>query len=421
MGTSSRRRSRALAATVAFTALGVVAPASASAESVVIEGPPPPEVVQAFANCPELDRFDLEALYCLKLSAYDGELKIGSTIARIDDPIEVVVGIGVGTDPEGNFLTEIVPADSDSSGGGPSAVAIPGGLLGMPALDPVLELLGDVLTVSASPLMGTPGVGATPGQDPFSANLAFIEWLAGASVLDVTVNLPLSIRLNNLLLGSRCTIGEFTFGLTTGTTQPPEGIEPMSGEHGAFVHSFYADGGFNRFTRVGSRLVDNTFAVPAATKCDLLVGDLLDQPAGLLDPLVSGQTGLPSPAGNNHASFSVDTDLVEYSMLTSAQASPSTLDFGQVSVGSSSEAQVVTVEAMGPSHATLVGSSTLSGSSGINYQIVSDGCAEQILAPGDQCMIEVRFAPTSTGSKSALLRIPMGSSTGAVSLRGRGI
>lgn len=427
MGQPSRRRTRALAATAALSALGYLAP-QATAADLTVEGPPPSEVINSFRDCPSIDLFTMKPEYCIKFTVYDGELKLGKTVARVDDRMVITVGVGLGSDSEGNLAAEIVTGPGE---GDPDPIKIAGGILGIPELDPILDSTLGLLSVSASPQLGSPSIGVAPGQDPFAASLAFLEWLSGTNAADVAINLPLSIDLNNLLLGNRCSIDQFEVNLTTGTTAPPVGTPAMTGSHGEFSHTYFAtnwpstSGGDNLHSRVGARLVDNTFTVPGASQCDLLVGDLLNQPVGLLDRVVSGQAGLPSGAGSNYAAFSVDTDLISYSMIGRTSATPTgQVNFGSVPVGAVSDIQTMTVVGEGPLQAVRLGQVGLAGGSGVDhFEIVNDSCSGQSLSVGDECTIDLRFAPTSNGTKTAMLRITDNSSgpIPTLQLRGAGV
>ena len=75
--------------------------------------------------------------------------------------------------------------------------------------------------------------------------------------------------------------------LTDGTTSPPTPNMPISGR---IADLRIRDGG-NLITIGALDLVDNAFAVPAATGCG--------HPAGRLDAAIDAGQGLPSPAGND--------------------------------------------------------------------------------------------------------------------------
>ncbi len=133
-----------------------------------------------------------------------------------------------------------------------------------------------------------------------------IEWIPGTTVLaitelagspsairlnlqDLSVQLPVKVRLVNVLLGMDCHIGNNSrpvrLTLITGTTSPPAPNRPISGRVGT---SGEIPGGFSV---VGNTHVENAFAVPGATECGLGLG--------LINSLVNLKLGLPSAAGKN--------------------------------------------------------------------------------------------------------------------------
>jgi hypothetical protein len=237
---------------------------------------------------------------------------------------------------------------------------------------------------------------------PTEAALQFLAWLQGDDSQPITVSLPLSIKLNNLLLGNKCTIDEFQLNLTTGTPVVPEGVPTMTGTNGPFTSTTYrptgGTAGYPISARVGSEVVDNSFAVPGASQCDLLVGDLLDQPNGLFDPLVNSQVGLPA-SGGNYARFKVDTIMAPYNrFLIGATGAPAPLNFGDVPVGTASAVQTVTITGSSPMPFTAL-PGRFTNATNPQFQIVDDRCAGVVLHRGDTCEVDIRFAPTLTGTK----------------------
>jgi hypothetical protein len=152
---------------------------------------------------------------------------------------------------------------------------------------------------------GTNGFFARP--EPVPGGLLGIEWLPGNSVLAITelagppsairinlgrasIQVPIKVRLVNLLLGMDCHIGTNSnpvpLNLIVETTSPPPPNTPISGSRGTL--SALPTGGF---LAIGNVNVENSFAVPAATECGLGLG--------LINSLVNLKLGLPSAAGNN--------------------------------------------------------------------------------------------------------------------------
>lgn len=462
-----KRRSAVVAGVLAAT--GLLAPGVAQAEPGVfpewnpggtVPGFAPQAAIDEFAGCPALDEYPLihpDLLdgngdpvldengdpvpdtaaapigriapdFCVRLTAYNGELKLGNTVVSVD-PISLIFGFNLGGHvqfPQG--------------GGGVEPVKISGGILGIPELDPLWDLSLGLLSLSATPRLGEP----TPGNsnDPFvpdpdctgfscmdPAALNFGLWLATTGDegggYPVELSLPLSIQLNNTLFGPNCAIDEFAINLTSGTTTPPAGVAPMTGdpvgESRKTIYEpfpvgtdFVSDAEKTPIgSRIGARLVDNTFAVPNATQCDFLVGGLLNQPFGLFDSLIGSQVGLPSPAGRNHAAFDVAADLVTYgsNFFYGVDVAPKGdttpffpglypragfLDFGTVAVGSSAT-RTLTLTGSGalPTAESPFSTATTSDS---QFAITANTCEGAVLDRGESCTIDVTFTPTAPGA-----------------------
>ena len=75
--------------------------------------------------------------------------------------------------------------------------------------------------------------------------------------------------------------------LTTGTTKPPSGTEPISGNPGTVT----LNPAQNIVTVAGASLVDNTFAVPGVTACGGMLSPLLDEAVDLSRPALPASPG----------------------------------------------------------------------------------------------------------------------------------
>lgn len=361
---------------------------------------------------------------CVTLTAYDGELKLGDTVASVD-PITVSLGVS----PAGFIVMGGAAGDSGTTAAAP--VRIPGGILGIAELDPLLALdsLG-LLTLSATPEIGAAGI-AQDGLPASSSGPNFFAWLASASsAMEFKLNIPLGIKLNNLLLGPNCKIPEFNIALTNGTTAPPEGVEPLTGTHGDQRKSNYGlKSGFSGYNtngtnggRVGAQFNDNTFAVPGAKQCDLLLGGLLNQPRGLFDALVDTVAGLPSPAGNNYAKFKLDIMMGNYNrgLIDARVVETEPLSFGSVPVGST-VTKTLTIRNNGGLAYRPVPNDTVNGSwfstNQSEWAVVNNQCEGVTLANrGDTCTMDIAFTPTATGSKNSLVRVSSKGHEGSVTL-----
>jgi hypothetical protein len=80
------------------------------------------------------------------------------------------------------------------------------------------------------------------------------------------------------------------WNLTSGTTSPPEGFEPMVGATGKVK---FLKGGL-LLSVTGNVLADNAWSAPKTSGC----GGLF---SFLLDPIVSAASGVPAGAGVNKA------------------------------------------------------------------------------------------------------------------------
>lgn len=349
---------------------------------------------------------------CFRVKAYDGNLRIGKVNATIDEPIVTVLGAFIGSfdDPP-----VVVAA---RGGGDPKPVKISGGVLGIPQLDPLFDASLGLLSVSATPQLGELGA---PGSGA--------DQLAGGSIPHIV--LPLSIKLNNTLFGPSCQIGTpaepFVINLTTGTTAPPAGVAPISGSAGTRNPTLEwrnYGGAYQLGGTPDARNVDNAFAVPGASSCDLLpqavralgpqlgLGALFGPQRGLFDPLINHQVGLPAPAGRNEMAISVglESALFDTVNLIHAGAKPvwvaseSVPDFGSVDIGETAS-KTVTIENTGTAPLGVAAAWSLATVGGTDatdrsqFSLGQNGCQGKTLQPGEKCDVEVLFSPTSEGPK----------------------
>lgn len=129
-----------------------------------------------------------------------------------------------------------------------------------------------------------------------------------------------------------------------------------------------------------------------------------------------GEAVCPATAGE-----SITVDLV-ITGEPDISVSPTSKNFGDVQVGSSSAPQTFTVSNEGTADLE-VGTITLGGTNADQFSIQNDNVSEQTIAPEDSATLEVVFSPTSTGTKTAQLSIPSNDPDEdplTVSLQGRG-
>jgi hypothetical protein len=218
-----------------------------------------------FINCPIKEG----AHGCLYGETLEGEFKLGSKTTPLVNPTILQGGlknIGLDTLP-------MIPPRFGAEEMSKSPQPLPGGLTGL------TEIVG-------GPVFATAEVAGTPVVT--SVFLGFGH--------DTAVELPIKVHLENELLGPNCYIGSdsepIVLKLTDGTTNPPEGVEPMTGKIGT---NEGRDKG-RLITFINNTLVDNTFAVPAAKNCGT---NALVEP--VITAAVNVGASLPAAPGVSHA------------------------------------------------------------------------------------------------------------------------
>jgi hypothetical protein len=217
-----------------------------------------------FQNCP-LN----VAEACLYGETLEGEFKLGSKTTAIVNPVILQGGLAY----LGAVTLPLLPPRFGAEEASKTPQPVPGGLTG------ISELIGGPVNATAEQA-GTIIVTAT--------NLGFGRGIA--------VEFPIKIHLENETLGPNCYIGSdeepVVLKLTDGTTEPPEGVEPMKGKIG--TNKGIDKSRIAEF--VNNTLVDNTFAVPGVHGCGT---------TSLLEPVINTAVdvgiGLPSAAGTSHA------------------------------------------------------------------------------------------------------------------------
>ncbi|WP_407353907.1 hypothetical protein [Luteimonas sp. R10] len=259
-----------------------------------------------FKHCPYLDPNVGSCVY----SAIDsGVFTIGNTTLPIEEPIVLQGGIeSLGPSP---FYDAIGAPTLDA----PSA-KVPGGLLGImnPAPDwpgPLSQLFW-LIVGTANDVTATMEL-----VEPVQANFGNALYPPTDGSDPTAVRLAVRVHLRNPFLGSSCYIGSaenpVIVELQTGTTEPPPPNEPISGDPGtAYVVWTDEENYVGYLQNDGATLVDNAFAVPAATGCgNIALG--LPIVSDVLVALVSGavnlKVGLPSAAGRNTAVMTGDTSI----------------------------------------------------------------------------------------------------------------
>ena len=457
MNTSNSWRRVAAAGVLVAGVLGagLGSPSSTGAQEPPVEEPPPPVLpggydlaplpgFEEYAGCPLVSEGSIRLCIAATVS---GDLQLGGVGGAVDD-LTMVMGAGATLGGD----TVLVPAAA--ADGAPAVVQVPGGLLGIPELQPLLALdLLQLLSLSATPEMGEL---AHTGLDTMLASLLYNAAFGGipavlegddpialpgvgepfcppgpcATVVpEVQLEMPLALTLNNLLLGTDCRIGPIEVAVTNGTTNPPEGVTPLTGSSGAVVYNGMPTG-LREFHVDGIELVGNAFEVPESDCPGILgAGELVGSLAGVnpFDALIGSAAGLPSGAGQNSAELTLDLHVAYQGDVYGAAfgLSDTALDFGSVPVGTIAE-QTFTVTNLRNAPRTF----TASDPAGSSRMTVDDsGCVD--VAAGGSCEVTVGFAPINTSPRSGNTKIssppdtvgppPISGFTDRVSLTGVGV
>jgi hypothetical protein len=173
----------------------------------------------------------------------------------------------------------------------PVALKVPGGLIGLVNTGGWSGILIDLFNAAVASVNDVYATAELAGPVQFN----YINLVTQSN--NPAVVMPIKVHLTNPFLGSSCYIGSnsnpVTLRLVTGTTAPPAGVTPLTGSSGILQPT---PPGTSITESDGTKLVDNTFSVPAASNCGFLLLDKLIITAG-----VNLKEGLPSAAGKNSA------------------------------------------------------------------------------------------------------------------------
>ena len=205
----------------------------------------------------------------------------------------------------------------------------------------------------------------------------------------------------------------------TGTV-PGSSVSPSSYNFGAVV--------------VGSSSGAQTFTVTNTGTANLVIGTitLTGTDPGQFSKQndnCSGQTVAPSgtctvqavfsptSAGGMNANLSIPSNAPTVNVPLSGTGtvpgsgvSPSSYNFGNIVVGSSSGAQTFTVTNTGTAN-LVIGTITLTGTDPGQFSKQNDNCSGQTVAPSGTCTVQAVFSPTSAGGMNANLSIPSNAPT----------
>ncbi len=108
----------------------------------------------------------------------------------------------------------------------------------------------------------------------------------------------------------------------------------------------------------------------------------------------------------NNANYSIVMDNLEFERGQARFSfNPDPVDFGEAGVAAGSVAKTVTVTNTGQVGASASDVFTDGADSG-DFVVVDQACKGRILAPGDQCLVDLRFDPSASGVRTARLVVP---------------
>jgi uncharacterized repeat protein (TIGR01451 family) len=133
-----------------------------------------------------------------------------------------------------------------------------------------------------------------------------------------------------------------------------------------------------------------------------------------------------SAAGQDHAWAVGDSGTIRMYVTppTTLGLSSSSLAFGNQVVGSTSSPQTITITntALYSNGSLVIGQLAPTGANAGDFALANDTCSNATIAASSSCTVDVEFEPTSSGARSASLRIPSNaaSSPDQVTLSGNG-
>jgi hypothetical protein len=239
-----------------------------------------------FQNCP-FKTAGVER--CIQSVTEGGTIVLGKKTVTIEKAVTLQGGYPEAPEegPEAGFSKLVAATNGQTLT--KAAQNVPGGLLGIvppESSPPLVKALSKFFFENA-----LTGVTSTLELAKSASDVKVSE-LHLAEGEGIALVMPVKVHLENPFLGKSCFVGSssspITWNLTSGTTVPPKGTEPISGKIGEVD---FIDGG-RILHLIGNELVDNTWSAPTASGC----GGIL---SFLVNPIINTQVGLSSPAGKN--------------------------------------------------------------------------------------------------------------------------
>jgi hypothetical protein len=259
-----------------FIVVALVALASMAAFASFASAATPAAPYEDFAGCPT-EAENPEVFNCQKYVFTGGHITFGNRQLPITNAVTLRGGVEAET---GNFVF--------TSEGGllPVQQTVPGGVIGMTGYKWLNEFSEKQLKLHATvELAGQTG-----------------------TVFGETFRVPVKLHLESPLLGKGCYIGSnaspINLNLTNETTNPPAPNMPISGH---FASELTPEASRPEVsTGIGGLFVDNAYAVPAASGCQLEAGSFHLS----IDKLVNAAYQLPAAAGTNETQLTYNISRV---------------------------------------------------------------------------------------------------------------
>jgi hypothetical protein len=262
-----------------------------------------------FSGCP-LNAPMLDS--CIFAHTISGELRIGAMVVPISRTFMSLDGGFQGA--EGTFI----PPEEGGLVLQPTPIPVPGGLatvLEPGALPSSLRaIFGGLTNAGLAGLTAAVEIAGPSSDTQVSTENALQR--KGSVLVE-----SLKLKLTNPLLGEHCYIGTNSDPLhmifTEGMTSPPPPNRPIEGALGIAVEVPFdlpgVEPGEGSFFRIfDNSLVDDSFAVPAASGCG---GSL----APTIDRAIDAKMRLPSPAGSNTMILNTTLELVTASLVIESE------------------------------------------------------------------------------------------------------
>jgi hypothetical protein len=161
-----------------------------------------------------------------------------------------------------------------------------------------------------------------------------------------------------------------------------------------------AEVGFDRISAVGRLTGASAVAPPPTTTTTTLAPTTTS--VGQVPPgRTTTTTSTTAPPG--HVSLTAD---------------PNPVDFGQVSVGLGSPIHTVTITNIGDGSGQML--TELGGANPDDFFVVSNGCNELVIAPGQSCTMQIMMIPLAGGLRQASLILTAGGLSGDIAMFGDG-